>query len=212
MNPFLENFYQLYGDDETKVIHALQSKKTWIFRKFYLPGHFQPTFDRMNEKHYPSLERLLDQVVHFRTIRYQHLKFLKEDEKNLFENALVHLKVLTLFDHPEDNEKHPFWIEYDLTKIDKDGYQDLGANLFPSVSKESVEESYPSSALAHMLKYALIDDIGRYKLIVDQQVLHDSCYYLPLASKIIYDEQLDPMLIEVLKSIAKTLNIESEAY
>lgn len=212
MNPFLLNFYHLYSDDDRKVIEALKEKRTWLLRKFYFPGHFQPTFDRNNEKHYPSLERLLDQVIHLRTIHYNHHKFLKTDEILLFESGVSHLKMVTLFDRPIDEKKHPFWIEYDFTRMDKTMFQDLAANLFPAINRESIDEEYPSSSLAHMLKYALIDAVGRYKLIIDQQVLIDGCYFLPIASKIIYDEHLDPILKDVLLSIASQLNLESETY
>lgn len=212
MNPILLNFYHLYSDDDRIVVEALQEKRSWLLRKFYLPGHFQPTFDRYNEKHYPSLERLLDQVLHFKPIRMNQLQCLKTDEKLLFENALTHLKMVTLYDRPVDEKKHPFWIEYDFSKVERPVFQELAANIFPAVHQESLAESYPSSALAHMLKYAFVDEIGRYKLILDQQVLLDDCYYLPIASKIIYDEHLDPILKEVLLSIATRLNLESETY
>lgn len=81
MHEELENACHLYSDKDEDVLRALNAKKDWILKTFYVKGNIDTCLDNRGRTHYPMIEALLDDVLLFSPIDIPFT--LEEKEKRL---------------------------------------------------------------------------------------------------------------------------------
>lgn len=198
MNYYLQNFIDLFSEDDSVVYKALQAKKDWMFRKLYLKVKFTKVENKKIP--YPELFAAMDQTIHFD-------KLPGESEVIKKFNESFRYKVLT---ENLDLEKSSFLIELNLYAMDEKAYKDLVANFYPCMPIEELEITNDGSVL-NLLKLPMIGKNGDWVLIISKDQLLNDNYYLPCFKKVILNKKLlneqEQLTVE---EICSNLKIEME--
>ncbi|MCX5775109.1 MAG: hypothetical protein NTV44_01935 [Firmicutes bacterium] len=208
MNKKLQNFMNLFSDDDKVVYQAILAKKDWLFVPLFLPGNTMVYMDERNLRHYRLLEAIYDDVLPFDKILLDTKIPVKSDVKLKVESDLKEYRKLVLMDAiPNDNT--PFFAEYDFTKLNEETYHALVANFYPclSVRSLSIDLSLLETSLIEKLKSVMVGKKGEHVLIVDQSVLLNDSLYAPMLRAIHVRPNADPVLQEELRLLCKEKGI-----
>ena len=191
MQKSLQNFIDLFSNNDSIVRNALKEKQKWILKTFFTFIDFS-SVEKNGKKEYPSIYALMDQALHFEL-----------DQKNGFA-----YRIFTLKENIKLKE-HSFYVGYDFTKMNHAMYCDFFANFYPCIGKEDagyfVEE--PLKALANRM----IGDKKEYVLILPAEKTFDGNVFFPFSCQIIAKKSfLTEEEIQTICLLAEKLTIEIE--
>lgn len=208
MNKKLQNFVNLFSEDDRIVYKAIFAKKDWLFVPLYLRGNLDVTIDENNLKHFRLIEALYDDVLTFDEIRLSKKLSLDTNLKTKIEKSLSPYVKVTLFDSICDDNS-PFYAEYDFTKINEETYHSLLANFYPcmSIRSLSIDASKLEFSLIEKLKCAMVGLKGEHVLIVERSTLINNSLYAPILRAIHVRTTAEPLLKQELSTLCKEKGI-----
>ena len=210
MNNLLDNLVRLYSLDDQICYKALLDKKDWMFRKLYVPVSFEKTIVD-NKDLYLELYALMDQSFIFQKLAYEKVRFGEEN----FEHSLELIKsfndkyrVLYLQDQLDYSAlKDTFFVELDMTKIDDKVYRDLVANFYPTVSDPHELDIVYQNEMLDLLKLPMVSSFP-FVFILQNDMLIDNKYFLPVVKALHYTSSLSHDKIEAIKEIGQNLEVK----
>ena len=210
MNNLLDNLVRLYSLDDQICYKALLDKKDWMFRKLYVPVSFEKTIVD-NKDLYLELYALMDQSFIFQKLAYEKVRFGEEN----FEHSLELIKsfndkyrVLYLQDQLDYSAlKDTFFVELDMTKIDDKVYRDLVANFYPTVSDPHELDIVYQNEMLDLLKLPMVSSFP-FVFILQNDMLIDNKYFLPVVKALHYTSSLSYDKIEAIKEIGQNLEVK----
>ena len=198
MNRYLENFVNLFSEDDATVIKAVKEKKDWMFRKLYLKVRFDKVDDEKIP--YPEIFAAMDNALHFETLKGTSKVIKSFNESFRFKTLSEQIKL----------EKDSFLIELNMNALDDKAYRDLLGNFYPCMPIEELEIVNDGSVL-NLLKLPMIGSYGDWVLILGKDQLIRDNYYFPYFKKVIYDKALlNEDEIATIKEIAENHNLPIE--
>jgi len=208
VNKQLQNFLDLFSDDDTTVYKALLAKKDWLFVPLYLRGNLEEVMDENGLKHFRLIESLYDDVLPFEKITISTNLPLKPALKAKIEASLSSYSKVSLFNFIPDDDS-PFFAEYDFTKINEQTYHALLANFYPCFPIKTLEInlSLVETSFLEKLKCAMIGKKGEHVLIVERTTLINDSLYAPILRAIHVRSNADPLLKEELHILCKEKGI-----
>ncbi|MCF0117957.1 MAG: hypothetical protein HUJ61_07955 [Bacilli bacterium] len=206
----LELFTNLYSEDDKEVFDALVEKRNWLFDNVrYVKGSDIPVKDAQGRDHFMWIEALLDDTLYFEKLSIPEEHMEDDEYRQYLESSLNEsFAFLTLYDDIDDSA--PFWIEYDFSYIDKEGYNALVANFFHKKSLDYWQVDYDKLRhdLFEQMKFAIAGEENESVIIMEHHNLINGHMFAPVAKKIYALKDADPLLKEELESIAKEKHLE----
>jgi len=208
VNKQLQNYIDLFSENDTTVYKALLAKKDWLFVPLFLRGNLEVKLDENNQKHFRLLESLYDDVLNFDSIVFEEKLALEPHLKLKIETKLASYVRLTLLDTIPDDDS-PFFAEYDFTKINDETYHSLLANFYPCLSLRTlaINPLTLKSSLLEQLKCVMVGKKGEHVLIVERSTLINDCLYAPILRAIHVRPTIDHLLKEELQILCKEKGI-----
>ena len=197
-----------FSDDERKIYQALLKKKDWLNIKLIRSGNLDYYVDEKNNKRYPFLEHLFDNVVFFKKPQYTG-KF--EDKEKI--NLLLEDYNIAIF-QTKINLKNdaPFYVEYDFNKLDELGYRSLIANVYHMKDEKTLKIKYDNieNSIVDQIKIAIIGKEDETCFILDDSNLINGCFFLPIVSKIYISKRISEVLFKELELYCNENKVELE--
>ena len=203
MHEELENACHLYSDKDEDVLRALNAKKDWILKTFYVKGNIDTCLDNRGRTHYPMIEALLDDVLLFSPI---DIPFTSEEKEKRLAVWNERFEILDLYEEAPTDA--PFVLEYDFNLLDRQAYNALMPNFYHGV--DMVFEDQKSEDVLDLLKVLFQKKEGNNFILLDQSALIRHAFFAPILTKIIAYPSASDELKEELKSIAKEKEIRYE--
>ena len=196
-----------FSDDERKIYQALLKKKDWLNIKLIRSGNLDYYVDEKNNKRYPFLEHLFDNVVFFKKPQYTG-KFENKEKINLlledYNIAIFQTKINLKNDAP-------FYVEYDFNKLDELGYRALLANFYKMHNEDDLEIKYDKlEEVVNQIKLCCIGNKDDYCFVLANEALINGCFFLPIVSKIYIAKQISEDLFNDLEYYAKMNKVQIE--
>ncbi len=211
MNPFINNFYNLFSKDKNIVYKAVYLKKDWMFRKLYFPITFDYILENGKEMYY-DLYATLDQSILFKKGDFSDSLFENAKQKELITDEFnKYFRVAYCYDKIPKNLKDTFFVEVNFRKIDPKAYNELVANFYPCLEKkEDLDLWYEEKNDVDLLKYPMYGEDRKWVFILPKDNLAYERYYLPIFVKFYYHKGLSSDKIDAIKEIALNLELEVE--
>jgi hypothetical protein len=198
MNYYLQNFVDLFSEDDSVVYQALQAKKDWMFRKLYLKVKFSKSEDAKIP--YPEIFATMDHAIHFDKLPGESEVIKKFNESYRYKTLTENIEL----------EKSSFLIELNLYSMDDKAYRDLVANFYPCMSIDELEIVNDGNVM-NLLKLPMIGKKGEWVLVISKDQLLNDNYYLPCFKKIIYGKNcLKEQEMLTVEEICSNLKINME--
>ena len=200
MNKYLENFYNLYSDDDQTVYKAVLDKQTWLNKEFYLIMQLSNNSD---------LEDLFERRLRFKRL-YLNPGFFSGDDE-LYKEANQYFndnfRVLYLFDEmPSIDERYEFIIKIDFRKLPISSYRMLFSNYFPCIDQREIPEVKDSS-LESLFPLSMNKELGDGVIILDNNALIDNTFPANVLSEIIMGAHMNDGFEVYLKKASEALGV-----
>lgn len=215
MNKYLQNFYNLYSEDDQTCYRAILEKKDWLFRKLYIPVSFDKVVEDGKDL-YKELYALMDSSFMFKQMYYKKDVFLDTPYEvclQMIKTFNESFRYLHLYEELDFTlGKDIFFVEIEPSRMDDKVYKDLVSNFYPCFSSPSeLELEYTKDSMLELLKLPMINLKG-FVLILSKEALLEDRYYLPIISKIHYSKHIGKDKIEAIEEIASSLEIEAKKH
>ena len=207
----VKNLEDLYFGGDKEVIAAINDKRTWIDRRFFIPANINEAIDENGLKHYPFIEAVFNNTLLFSSVEFANENFTSSECSSV-ENNANSLAVLTLFDEIDYNIDADFWILYDFTKMELSMYHELVANIYHKLPYESlrINKEKINEVGGDLIKSLIIGKNKESLLILSKDKLINMCYYCPVIERIYYKSTIRKDLLESLNEISTKLQVELE--
>lgn len=207
----IELLERLFSDDDMEVYKAILEKRSWINRKVILNGCLDYYIDENNKKRFFFLENLFDNVVAFHPVSYKGEKFDKARLEGV--NAQLSLFNKVNFKTKIDlRDDAPFYVEYDLTKIDDMAYKILFPNFYFNHKEEDFNINYKDFPLdaKDVIKLAMIGNEEEVCIVLEESELINGVFFLPVVSKIYIAKPIEEDLFKELQYYCESNNATLE--
>ena len=196
----LQNFRQLFSNDNNIMYKAILEKKDWILKPMYIVATLSSNSD---------IEDIFERRLRFKKAYLDSDAYSnKEAYLKAFEQFNNQFRVLYLYDEiPFVYDESDFVIEYDFRKLSDNEYKILFANFYPTLT-EKERKQIEEDELIYLLKQAMDDRLGDASIILDLNNLNESCFNCNIINKIIVSNNLNDGYKMHLKLLCEKLNIE----
>lgn len=197
MDKYLSNLRNLFSSDDKIVLEALNEKKDWINRSFYIVCSLKDNKD---------IEDILERRIRFRSL-YINPEYCLDDVQKENEEFST-FKVLYLYNEiPTYLEEDEFVLCLNFQRLLDREYKMLFANFYPCLNKNEIMEKEEDEIIS-LLKKGMDRYLGDNVIIMANYDLVESCFSCNVVEKIIVNEQVNEGYIIHLKLLAKKLGIE----
>jgi len=199
------NFIDLFNDNDSIKMNALQYKSKWILDRFYVPYKIK---DVVSNSNYSSLDCLRTYGLKFHSLEVSP----SFDSKTatsvaLFNRNFMYTKLYTNL--PERPDKNTFFVEVDLRKLKKIYYKQLVASFFFCVDLADQMDRYDAGDIRSVFRQAIKGKENEAVIILPKKKLDHNLLEINGFTKMyIYDDILDVEEI-MLKKTAQHLNLKT---
>lgn len=196
MKSDLINLRNLYSDDDKIVLQAINEKKEWINKSFYI------VLNLTNSK---EIADLFDGHLRFKKL-YIDPSICKEDVIKTNED-FSKFRVLYLFENiPDIIDENEVVLKIDFQKLSHREYMMLFANFYHCLTKKEILID-ENNELVNLLKKAMNLELGDDVIIMDENNLVNNCFSCRIEEEIIYNDCLNKGYLEYLEILCQKLHI-----
>lgn len=205
------NIEKLYYGNKNDVLEALNEKKIWFDKIFYVPGDLDFIFDENNKKHYPQLESIYSGGLLFKKPSFDDLHVSNEIKTELL-NLTQDFRILKLED--KISYKNDFYFEYNFSLLDLSSFKILFPNFFKGITLNELNEfvDFKHLDICDAIKCLIYSKTLQNSIILSKEQLINDCFPCNVLTKIYVKETADDDLKLTLKEIARKFNVEVEEY
>lgn len=205
------NIEKLYYGNKNEVLEALNEKKIWFDKIFYVPGDLDFIFDENNKKHYSQLESIYSGGLLFKKPTFDDLHVSNEIKTELL-NLTQDFRILKLDD--KISYKNDFYFEYNFSLLDLSSFKILFPNFFKGITLNELNEfvDFKHLDICDAIKCLIYSKTLQNSIILSKEQLIDDCFPCNVLTKIYVKETADDDLKLTLKEIARKFNVEVEEY
>ena len=136
---YISNIEKLYYGNKEEVLEALNEKKIWIDRVYYVPGNLDFLLDENGKKHYLQIESVYSGALLFNKPSFKELNF-NDEIKEVLIKLTEDFRVLKLDD--DINTTNDFYFEYNFSLLDLSSFKILFPNFFKGITLSELNESF----------------------------------------------------------------------
>ncbi len=197
----LENYLDYLSPDLSKRKEALIQKSKWFKSTFYIPFSFK------GEYNLPSLTSFLDGKIKFSKLRISNIETTSSKNSiDIFNKFYRYVKLYSSI--PKKAPEDVFFIQINLSKIDKTDYKLLMPAFFYCLPASMMKFNYLSTDIRQVFKRACTGSLNEAVLILDKNFLEENDSYEVdgIDFVIIYD-QMSEKKQEIIEKVAKKFKL-----
>lgn len=197
MNKYINNFINLFSNDNNTIYKAILEKKDWILDEYYIELDFVPSkVDGLDV--YPKVFALLDGGV------YMNPCILEDDKENMLVSINSYLDLFAK-DHIPFKKGH-FYVGLNFKRIEDNVYKELCANFYPKFDEGEFDKT--DDELINAFAKFMYGKNGEYVLLLSNSLLMRQVYPLEIAFEVVYKKDtLTSYQVEALNDFATRMHI-----
>lgn len=205
------NIEKLYYGNKEEMLEALNEKKVWFDKIFYVPGHLDFVLDENNNKHYIQLESVYSGGILFQKPFFEDFNYNNEVKEKLLE-LTKDFRVLKLDDKITNN--YDFYFEYNFSLLDLSSFKILFPNFFKGITLSELKEfvDFKFLDICDAIKCIIYSKTLQNSIILSKNQLINDCFPCNVLTKIYVRRSAENDLKLTLNEIAKKFNIDVEEY
>lgn len=208
---YINNIEKLYYGNKEEVLEALNEKKIWIDRVYYVPGNLDFLLDENGKKHYLQIESVYSGALLFNKPSFKELNF-NDEIKEVLIKLTEDFRVLKLDD--DINTTNDFYFEYNFSLLDLSSFKILFPNFFKGITLSELNESFDFKNIdvCDAIKCLIYSKTLQNSIILSKNQLINDCFPCNVLTKIYVKNTAKNDLKLTLIEIAKKFKIEVEEY